>query len=79
MNGDGRVNSVDSALILQLVADLIDELTYENNADVNLDGRINAVDSALILQFTANIIPTLPPPGVGSGGVAAALAGLLGW
>lgn len=79
MNGDGRVNAVDSALILQLVAGLIDDLPYENNADVNLDGEINPVDSALILQFTANLIPTLPPPGTAAGSVAAALEALLDW
>ena len=78
VNGDGRVNAVDSALILQLVAGLIDDLPYMNNADVNLDGDVNAIDSALILQFTAGIIPTLPPPGTAAG-FASVLEGLLDW
>jgi hypothetical protein len=79
VNGDGRVNAVDSALILQLVAGLIDDLPYMNNADVNLDGFVNAIDSALILQFTAGIIPTLPPPGVAAGAAPLGLADLVGW
>ena len=80
VNNDGRVNSVDSALILQHVARLI-TLSPErlDNADVNLDDEVNSVDSALILQFVADLICCLPPPGAGSGGVAAALEGLLGW
>lgn len=61
VNGDGNVNSVDSALILQLEAGLIHTLPFMNNADVNEDGHVNSVDASLILQFEAGLIDSLPP------------------
>jgi hypothetical protein len=63
VNGDGEVNSVDAALILQVEAGLIDleDLEFPNNADVNEDDEVNSVDSALILQFEAGFIDSLPP------------------
>ena len=79
MNDDGRVNSVDSALILQHIAGLTTlNASQLDNADVDENGVVNAIDAALILQFTANLIPTLPPPGSG-GTIAAGLAALLDW
>lgn len=73
VNGDGLVNSVDAALLLQLEAGLIDSVRYMNNADVNEDGDINSVDAQLILQFEADLIDSLPPSGAGG---APNLAGL---
>jgi hypothetical protein len=66
------VNSVDAALILQLVARLVDDLENEPSGDVNDDGDVNAIDSALILQFTARLITSLDcGSGAGTGGGAA--------
>ncbi|MBI4570911.1 MAG: S8 family serine peptidase, partial [Chloroflexi bacterium] len=44
---DGRVNSVDAALVLQRVAGLIDALPCMAQADVNGDGDVDAIDAAL--------------------------------
>ncbi|MCH8066563.1 MAG: aryl-sulfate sulfotransferase [Chloroflexi bacterium] len=60
VNDDGMVNSVDSLLILQHVAELLDDLANADAADVNGDGVINAVDAALILQFVAGLLANLP-------------------
>ena len=60
-SGDGSVNAIDAALVLQLGAGLIDSLPCEAGADANDDGSINAIDSTLILQFVAGFIASLPP------------------
>ena len=58
---DGEGNSIDAALLLQLIAGLVGSLPCEDAADVDLDGDIDAVDAALVLQFVAGLIGTLPP------------------
>ena len=58
---DGRVNSIDAALVLQRDAGLLSQLPCSENADVNLDGLVNSLDAALILQHDAGFLPTLPP------------------
>jgi hypothetical protein len=55
----GSVNSIDSALVLQYVAGLIDFLRCPDDADANGDGRVNSIDSALILQYGAGLLPAL--------------------
>ena len=55
------VNSVDSLLILQLVAGLLNQLSCPQNADTNESGDIGPIDATLILQFVAGLIPQLPP------------------
>lgn len=57
---DGRINSIDSLLILQKDARLIGELLCEDAADVSGDDIINAVDAALILQLDAGLIDEFP-------------------
>ncbi|MCI0890777.1 MAG: proprotein convertase P-domain-containing protein [Chloroflexi bacterium] len=61
VNCDGRVNSIDAALTLQLSAGLVSSLACQGAADANLDGAINAIDAALILQLGAGLIGQLPP------------------
>lgn len=56
VNCDGRVNSVDAALVLQLTARLINSVPCPQNADVNDDGRITSVDATIILQMEAGLI-----------------------
>ncbi len=56
-----RANSIDAALILQLVAAIVDELTCQDAADVNDDGSVNAVDATLILQYAAGLLDGLTP------------------
>jgi plastocyanin len=56
----GSVNAIDAALILQLGAGLLDELTCGQNADVNQDGATDSVDAALVLQLTAGLLDSLP-------------------
>jgi plastocyanin len=55
----GNVTSIDAALILQRSAALIEGVSCEDNADVNLDGAITSVDAALVLQRVAGLIPAL--------------------
>ena len=55
------VNSVDSLLILQFVAGLLNQLSCPQNADTNESGDIGPIDATLILQFVAGLIPQLPP------------------
>lgn len=57
---DGRVNSVDAALILQFDAGLIESLPCFPAGDLNGDFSVNSVDAALILQIDAGLI-SLPP------------------
>lgn len=56
---DERVTALDAALILQLIAALIDSVPCPDSVDVNHDGGIDPVDAALVLQFVAGLIPSL--------------------
>jgi hypothetical protein len=47
-------------LILQLAAELLEELPCEGDADVNGDDRMDSRDAALLLQFVAGILNELP-------------------
>ncbi len=60
-NCSGGIDSIDAALVLQLVAGLVGSLSCEENADTNEDGTVNAIDATLILQHIAGLLPTLPP------------------
>ena len=60
-NCSGGIDSIDAALVLQLVAGLVGSLSCEENADANEDGTVNAIDATLILQHIAGLLPTLPP------------------
>jgi hypothetical protein len=60
-NCDFKVDSRDAALVLQVDAQLVDELPFPQAADANKDGRINSLDAALILQFSAGFIPDRQP------------------
>jgi hypothetical protein len=59
VNDDAMVTSIDALLVLQHVAELLDDLANLDAADVNADGFINAVDAALILQFVAGLLANL--------------------
>jgi hypothetical protein len=56
VNCDGKVNSRDAMMVLQLNSGLKNILPCKKNADVNGDNRINALDALLILQFEAGLI-----------------------
>ncbi len=60
-NCDGRINSIDAALVLQQVAGLLGSLACQPAADANQDGRLNSIDAALILQYGAGLLAHLPP------------------
>lgn len=57
----GSVTSIDAALVLQFVANLLNALSCQDAADTNANGEINSIDAALILQFTAGFFDSLPP------------------
>ena len=56
---DGRVDSIDAAVVLQFGAGLLDSLACQDAGDVNGDGSIDSIDAALILQFTAGLLGSL--------------------
>ncbi len=60
-NCDGRVNSIDASVILQLDAGIISSVGCPGNADVNGDGRANSLDASVILQFDAGIVSHIGP------------------
>ena len=60
-NCSGGIDSIDAALVQQLVAGLVGSLSCEENADTNEDGSVNSIDATLILQHIAGLLPTLPP------------------
>ena len=60
-NSRDGVNSVDSLLILQLVAGLLNQLSCPQNADTNESGDVGPIAATLSLQFVAGLIPPLPP------------------
>jgi hypothetical protein len=61
VNCGDTVDSVDAALMLQLVAGFLQDLACEANGDVNGDGRVDAIDAALVLQYVAGFLAGLPP------------------
>ena len=60
VNCDATTNSVDAALILQRVAELVSSLPCDAEADVNEVGGVDSVDAALVLQFDAGLLLSLP-------------------
>lgn len=59
VNCDGRVDSIDAALLLQYGAGLLTTLPCAQGADVNGDGAINSIDAALVLQYVAGLVAHL--------------------
>lgn len=59
VNGDGIINPIDAALVLQFSAGMLPALPSFERGDVNQDGTVNAIDAALILQFAAGLLSTL--------------------
>jgi photosystem II stability/assembly factor-like uncharacterized protein len=55
INGDGKVNSADAALALQIASGLVTPTSTQLAAgDVNGDSKINSADASLILYYAAN-------------------------
>lgn len=57
INGDGKVDRLDSTVIKKAISD-VEKLdgVYNSAADVNDDGKINSLDSMLILKYRADRI-----------------------
>ncbi len=60
VNGNGVVDVIDAALILQLTAALVDDLPCIQMADADGNGSVNVIDAALVLQLSAGLIDSLP-------------------
>ena len=60
VNCDQNVNSIDAALVLQLIAGLLSALDCEDDADVNQNGVVDSIDVAIMLQFIAGLVARLP-------------------
>ncbi|MBE6678608.1 MAG: hypothetical protein E7597_07435 [Ruminococcaceae bacterium] len=56
-NGDGNVNSLDAAWILQYDASLREEI---QNGDVNIDGAVDSLDAAQVLKYDAKLLESFP-------------------
>jgi hypothetical protein len=56
-DGNGTINAIDVALVLQYHASLLDNLASLYRADANGDSRVDSLDAFLILQFTFCICP----------------------
>ncbi len=59
-NCDGRVDSIDSLLILQYTAGLVATLPCPQAADVTNSGAVGPIDATLILQYSSGLLPALP-------------------
>jgi alpha-tubulin suppressor-like RCC1 family protein len=62
VNGNGAVDSIDVALMLQHIAGLLPVLPNALSSDLNGDGLLTAVDAALGLQHIAGLLPRLRCP-----------------
>ncbi len=60
VNCNDDVDSIDAALLLQLIAGLLSSLDCEDDADVNQNGVVDSIDVAIVLQFVAGLISSLP-------------------
>jgi hypothetical protein len=60
VNCDGRIDSVDAALILQLEAGLIVRLGCFDEGDVDGDRTITSADAAIVLRRHAGLLPHPP-------------------
>jgi hypothetical protein len=61
LNGDGRINSVDAALLSRYVLEIIDSFPAPlESADLNGDSRINSVDAAILSRYVLEIISSFP-------------------
>ena len=58
---DGRVDSIDAALILQADAGIVQTLPCPDNANVDFYSGLTSQDALLILQYHAGLLPLLPP------------------
>ena len=52
VNGDGKINTKDAALLLQYFVAIVNSID-EEVADVNNDGKVNSKDASMILQYCA--------------------------
>jgi hypothetical protein len=59
VNCSEEIDSIDSSLILQYSAGLVQTLECMDDADVNGDTNVNSIDSSLILQYSAGLIDSL--------------------
>jgi len=57
---NGRLDSVDATLLLQLDAGLVDGLSCPADPDLDGDGGVDSRDASLILQHVAGLLPDLP-------------------
>jgi hypothetical protein len=66
---NGRVESIDAALVLQNTSDLLGHLPCPLNARADGYPDVTSVDATLILQFAAGLFSQLPPVRVFTGDI----------
>ena len=65
MNGDGFINAIDAALLIQFCVCPLESLPPGEptpaglSGDVDCNGTVDAIDATLILQFDARLISRL--------------------
>lgn len=60
VNGDGKVDAVDSQLVLKYVAGTITGTFNKQYADVDGDGKITSADALKIQRYIVGLDPTFP-------------------
>jgi kumamolisin len=57
VNGDGKVNSLDSIFVRNALGSESGDDDFDPNCDLNEDGKVNALDSILLRNSLGNILP----------------------
>lgn len=63
VTGDGKVNSIDFAMMRQYLLGIINKMDADNwnkSGDLNNDGKVNSIDFAILRQYLLSIITKLP-------------------
>lgn len=63
LNEDGKIDSLDSALLGRYILGIITEFPTENGeiaADLNGDGKINTMDYTLLKRYILSMIDKFP-------------------
>ena len=57
LNGDGKVNTADAAIVLKFAAGIVTlDADMQKAGDCNHDGKVNTADATLILKYAAGMI-----------------------
>jgi hypothetical protein len=73
VNGDGKVDCADVAIVESAFGTRVGQLGYQARADINGDGVVNIIDLAIVSrQLPVGLVCLPDPPDPGTNGLAAA-------